>query len=211
VRSADTGALNVLFLGRISQVKRLDLLVQAWPAVFSQVGRCRLLLAGPEDDGTADELRRLLASMDVGDSVEFVGSVRGPVKRELLHSARVLVLVSEQESLGLAGLEALAAGVPLVLSRGVPYCERVAARGAAIILSRSDSRCLSEALVTALVDDEWHRHAALAARELAAEEFSMDRHVAQLLGLARQVRRGTHLGEPAGRDQGAAARRGKAG
>src|SRR5262249_34203449 len=94
---ADAGPL-VMFLGRMSPRKRLDVLVRA----FARLQRpdCRLVLAG-NDAGAAADARRIAFALGVGDQLVFTGLLRGRERLEALADADVLVYPSEDEIFGL--------------------------------------------------------------------------------------------------------------
>jgi glycosyltransferase involved in cell wall biosynthesis len=107
----------VLFIGRISPVKNLEGLVQA----FGQAALegARLILAGPMlEPGYADRLQRLIADLSLGERVSLVGPLYGQDKLSALAAADLFVLPSISESFGNAAAEAAAAGVPVLLTQG---------------------------------------------------------------------------------------------
>jgi N-acetyl-alpha-D-glucosaminyl L-malate synthase BshA len=115
---------------------------------------CVLLLAGdgPERDG----VERLARVLDVEDHVLFLGEQArlGPV----MARADLFLLPSETESFGLAALEALACGVPVVASEvgGLPEVVRHGETG--LLVPRHDPRAMAAAAL-ALLGDEPRRSA----------------------------------------------------
>src|SRR5215212_3064713 len=78
----------------------------------------QLVLAGPEQqDGV--RLRELAAQLGIGERVVWTGMLNGDLKWGALHAAEVFALPSHQENFGLAVVEALACGVPVLISREV--------------------------------------------------------------------------------------------
>ena len=112
-------AFVVLFLGRMHRIKRLDLLADAFAAVRKTHPRAHLVLAGPDEQRlVAGLLRRLSAD---ADHVRVIGAVTGADKWALLKDADVMVQCSDSESFGLAVVESLASGVPVVATRTCPW------------------------------------------------------------------------------------------
>ena len=111
-------ALVVLFLGRLSEKKSPDLLVEA----FSQLPRelngreLRLALAGPDESGMQARLERMASERGLEKRVTFAGTVLGEEKWSAYRDADVFVLPSQNENFGNAALEAAACGVPVVLT-----------------------------------------------------------------------------------------------
>lgn len=105
----------VLFTGRLAKRKRLRLLLSAFVGLTHETGDARLLIVGP-DDG---ELRRLrsLAQRRVQDRrVVFTGLLAGAALQAAYAAADVFVLPAGGEGFSMAALEALAAGLPVVLT-----------------------------------------------------------------------------------------------
>jgi len=103
---------DVVFVGRLSRVKRIDLLLQALEIVKGEIPEVTAVIVG--DGALRSELEELGESLGLGSAVEFVG-YRTDVARILARS-KVFVLTSETEGLSLALMEAIAAGLPAVVS-----------------------------------------------------------------------------------------------
>lgn len=122
----------LLFLGRIHQKKGLDYLLPAFAAMEDR--RSLLAIAGPDDSGYAREMQELANQLGVADRVFFAGMLRGADRVAALSDADLFVLPSRQENFGIAVVEALAAGTPVLISDQVNiYREIVAAGGGAAV------------------------------------------------------------------------------
>jgi glycosyltransferase involved in cell wall biosynthesis len=115
------GAFVVLFLGRMHQIKRLDLLGAAFADVRATHPSAHLVLAGPDEHGLIPDLRRRLSAHAA--AVHALDVVSGADKWALLKDADVMVQCSDSESFGLAVVESLAAGVPVIATRTTPWRE----------------------------------------------------------------------------------------
>ncbi len=101
-----------LFLGRLEiDQKGLDVLLAAAGQLSS---RLKLVLAGDGKDRA--QLEREIRARGLGDRVQLVGSVHGEAKWDLLAGAAVLVQPSRYETFGISPLEAMACGIPVVVS-----------------------------------------------------------------------------------------------
>jgi glycosyltransferase involved in cell wall biosynthesis len=113
----DPDASFVLFLGRLHPIKRLDLLASAMTRM--RTPGIELVIAGPDEAGHANDVRPLF---DVsGVKVTWTGAVDSDQKASLLMRARALVSCSDSESFGLTVAEAMAAGVPVVVTDTCPW------------------------------------------------------------------------------------------
>jgi glycosyltransferase involved in cell wall biosynthesis len=116
----------VLFLGRLHAKKRLDVLIEAFLSRAPQP--FKLVVAGPDSDGLWDTLStRLIRDAGAAQRVIRMRTVTGKAKVSLLAGASLFALPSEHENFGVAALEALAAGTPVLLSRHVDFADAVLA------------------------------------------------------------------------------------
>ena len=83
----------------------------------------RLVIAGPDEQGTLKALKAQVARLGLEESVVFPGPVYGQEKMQLLQAADVFVLPSRSENFGMGVAEALACGVPVVCTKGAPWEE----------------------------------------------------------------------------------------
>jgi len=109
----------ILFVGRINWVKNLDLLISALPAVRRERPRAMLLCAGPDNEGYQAVLEKQANKLGIEDHVVFTGMLEGDLLKSAYTRADALALVSQKENFGHAAAEALACGIPVVLSSGV--------------------------------------------------------------------------------------------
>ena len=107
-----------LFLGRLHEKKGCDLLIQAFAALQNSSERIQLVIAGPcADDGYLRHLQQLAAAGN--GMISFPGMLTGDVKWGALSAAEAFVLPSHQENFGIAVVEALACGTPVLISNKV--------------------------------------------------------------------------------------------
>jgi glycosyltransferase involved in cell wall biosynthesis len=107
-----------LFLGRLHEKKGCDLLIQAFAALQNSSERIQLVIAGPcADDGYRHHLQQLAAAEK--GMISFPGMLSGAVKWGALSAAEAFVLPSHQENFGIAVVEALACGTPVLISNKV--------------------------------------------------------------------------------------------
>lgn len=116
---SSNGVRYALFLSRIHPVKGLLNLVKAWAAV--KPAGWRVLLAGPDENGHQREVERLIGELRLNDVFEFVGPVEGGAKDELYRRASLFILPTFSENFGIVVAEALAAGTPVITTKGAPW------------------------------------------------------------------------------------------
>lgn len=183
-----TGALVVLFMGRLHPNKGADKLVRAFLLVQAQFPETVLVMAGPDERGLERQLRDLVHEAGVTNRVIFPGMVGGIAKRDLLARADLFCLPSEGEGFSMAVLEALASATPVLLSPGCHFPETEAAGVGRV--SSAEPSALASALSDMLEHPGKLREMGRRAREFVAQHYSWDRITDEMLdaygeGIAR--------------------------
>lgn len=107
---------TLLYMGRISPEKKVDLLIRAFARIRVERGvDARLLIAGSMDASGAYG-RKIQKLIDSCEAVEYVGEVFGEEKEALLRRTRLFCLPSSVEGLSIALLEAAAHRIPVLAS-----------------------------------------------------------------------------------------------
>ncbi len=149
----------VLFLGRQSAAKGLDVLLDAVPGLRARVPGARVVVAGPPGD------RPAAPTSEAG--VCRLGLLSDGEREDALAAASVLCLPSEGEAFGLVVLEAWAYGVPVVVSDLPTLRERVDAAGGGVAVPRT-AGAVSHALARLLTEPETRGAMGAAGRRHAA-------------------------------------------
>jgi len=172
----------VLALGRIHPVKGLELLLDSFldAAREEEFKRWRLVIAGDGDAKYVENLKRRVQQRGSADRVLFTGWLEGAKKLEALRDAALFALPSLHENFGLSVAEALAFGVPVLISSSVGLAGHVesAAAGWVAELDRTSFRA---SLVEALREDGERSIRGAAARRLAESSFTWSAVSSQLI------------------------------
>jgi glycosyltransferase involved in cell wall biosynthesis len=120
----------VLFLGRLHEKKGCDLLLEAFAAAARREAQLHLLMAGPDQTGLQAGLQQRAQALGVASRVTWAGMLSGDLKWGAFRAAEVFALPSHQENFGLAVVEALACGVPVLIARPVNIWREIEADGA---------------------------------------------------------------------------------
>jgi glycosyltransferase involved in cell wall biosynthesis len=110
------GKRLVLFIGRLHPQKGVDILLEAFARVVPSVPAAHLLITGPDEVGIEADLRAVQCKLGLARHITFTGPLYGGDKDEELAAADVFVLPSRAEGQSSAMLEAMASGVPVVVS-----------------------------------------------------------------------------------------------
>jgi glycosyltransferase involved in cell wall biosynthesis len=115
VSAQDDAPLRLVYIGRLSREKGLYELIQALGLTRGQGIQARLTIAGGGPEKAA--LQGFAASLGLSDRIHFAGALFGEDKVRLFADADAMVLPSYSEGLPYALLEAMAAGVPAIITR----------------------------------------------------------------------------------------------
>ena len=116
-----------LYMGRIHPKKGCDLVLQAFASILSEDARWHLVIAGPDQTGLKDRLLILAERLGITRRITWPGMVSGSAKWGLFGAAEVFFLPSHQENFGIVVAEALACGVPCLISDKVNIWREVRA------------------------------------------------------------------------------------
>jgi glycosyltransferase involved in cell wall biosynthesis len=120
-------------LGRIHPKKGTDLLIQAFAGTLARDPSWRLVIAGPDQVGWQKELEALAASVGVADRITWTGMLKGTLKWGAFAASEVFVLPSHQENFGIVVAEAMACGLPVVISKKVNIWREIEASKAGLV------------------------------------------------------------------------------
>jgi glycosyltransferase involved in cell wall biosynthesis len=159
----------VLFLARLHYVKGLEYLAEAWAQCAPSVPDVDLVVAGP-DGGARRSFEAQVAAAGLSDRVHLVGPLYGADKFAALVDAACFCLPSKQEGFSVAIVEALACGVPVVMSQACRFSEAAAAGAAREV--PLDATTLAEALCSVLKSPLQAEAMGRAGRELIKSRYT---------------------------------------
>ena len=171
----------VLFLGRLHPKKGCDMLIDAFARAAAEDPQTILVMAGPDHEGWATTLREQAGGAGIAERVVFTGMLEGSMKWAALRAADVFVLPSHQENFGLSVAEALACGLPVLMSNRVNIWREVQEDGAGFI--EADDAPGSERLLRRWFETPEAERAAMRrrARECFTNRFEIGHAAASLL------------------------------
>jgi glycosyltransferase involved in cell wall biosynthesis len=176
----DPGSMKLLYVGRVSREKDLDILAEAFRRVHSALD-CRLVVVG---DGP---YRREMETELAGLPVTFTGVLQGEALAQAYASADLFVFPSTTDTFGNVVLEAQASGLPIIVSdKGGPM-ENIDAAETGLVVPGRDATALADAVV-ALCSDAARLKAMGRKARLFAEQRSFGAAFLATWELYRDVR-----------------------
>ncbi|HTH52250.1 MAG TPA: glycosyltransferase [Pyrinomonadaceae bacterium] len=177
----------LLFIGRIHPKKGIDRLIRAVKMSRAFLDSdMELRIAGRDLVGHLDELKRIVADLDLADKVQFIGQVEGDEKQRLLADAMWTFMPSISENFGVVAAESLAQGTPVVASKGTPW--QVLEETRAGFWIDNDPQTIAAKVDELLVmNREEYLAYRMRARNFAEERLDIRPHVDEWLDLYRSL------------------------
>jgi glycosyltransferase involved in cell wall biosynthesis len=159
-----------LYLSRIHPLKGLDLTIRALSEVRKQGCDTALVVAGSPESGSLGPWIEMAREAGVSEHVHCVGHVNGTEKLQCLADADAFVLNSHSENFCMAVVEALACGLPCLISDQVGLADWVSNRGAGIVVPQ-DERLIAPAMKTMVENRSRFAQQVAAARDEVEKTF----------------------------------------
>jgi glycosyltransferase involved in cell wall biosynthesis len=160
---------TVLFVGRLTARKRPALLIRAFRELLPSMPEAQLLVAGP-DEGEESRLRQQVHELELDRKVAITGLLTSDELDAAYRAADIFVLPAHGEGLSMAALEALAHGLPVILTEDCGL-GAVVESGAGMMVE-PDSAQLCTAMLVLLTDPARRASMASTAREAAAKTYA---------------------------------------
>jgi alpha-1,3-mannosyltransferase len=116
----DTGFVaasrRLITFGRVSSAKSIDRIVDLFAAVAGEFSDLVLVVAGPDENGATANLRRRSEELGVASRVQFTGAVPREDLAALVASGNLFISAASHEGFGITTVEALSAGVPVLVT-----------------------------------------------------------------------------------------------
>ena len=180
------GRQVILFLSRLDAKKGLDLLLPAFAEARRRHPSALLAVAGSGDAAFVAGLRARAEQLGISDDILWAGFLTGEDKLAAMAAASLFALPSYSENFGIALVEALAAGLPCLLSDQVGIAPEIESAGAGLVAA-CDESAVGSALQRLLADSELRARFAGNACRLAERRFSMEAMTGSLIELYEQV------------------------
>jgi glycosyltransferase involved in cell wall biosynthesis len=156
------------FIGRLHAKKQLTVFVD----LLERLPSARVVVAGPDEDGSGESLRKAAVARGVANRLEIRGWVSEAERAELLDNSKCFVLPSLTENFGNAAAEAMARGVAVAVTDECGIAPFVTKSGAGVVTSTNPKQIVAG--VEALINDERRLRTARINARAAVEPLSVD-------------------------------------
>jgi glycosyltransferase involved in cell wall biosynthesis len=177
----------VLFLSRVHPKKGLDLLLDAFRKIHTEMPSAVLAIVGDGDPEYLTALKAQVHNLALGEAVQFVGFLSGEMKWAAMAAAELFVLPTQSENFGIAVIEAMSVGTPVVVTREAAVSSFVESAGGGATVERTPES-LSRTILALLKDKstlfQLGEAARRAAKLFSASEVATRTHQLYRRGLA---------------------------
>jgi glycosyltransferase involved in cell wall biosynthesis len=178
------GKKVLLFLGRIHPKKGLDMLAKAFGAILKKRDDIQLVIAGP-DNNYKNQIVEILKVENAIGNTTFTGMLTGNNKLAALSRADIFVLPSYSEGFSISTLEAMACGLPILITKQCNFPE-VEEIGAGKIID-ADIGQLSKALLELLDNPELCKEMGKRGRSLVVEKYTWDKVADKMIDAYKEI------------------------
>lgn len=165
-RFPETRSRNILlFLGRIHPKKGCDLLIEAFGKLAGGNESLHLVMAGPDNTSWIPHLKQIARRYGISDRITWAGMIGGDLKWGAFHAADAFVLPSHQENFGIAVVEAMACGTPVLISDKVDIFSEIMEDQAGLV--ETDTQAGIDKLLSRWLDTSEENRKSMGERALA--------------------------------------------
>ena len=179
----------ILAMGRLHPVKGLDVLITAFLDLVRQTkfSNWLLIIAGDGEPKYVESLKRLAANHPRGAAVVFTGWLAGEEKVAALRNASLFAMPSHQENFGIAAFEAMAHGVPVVVSLQTDVATEVRTARSGWVFDLTASN-LKDTLSVALSDEFERSERGVNAKLLVSSHYTWQAVADRLIDVYRTIK-----------------------
>ena len=176
----------VLFLSRFHPKKRPDLLIQALSKLATLNHDFHLVLAGSGEPDYLTYLINLVSSLGLSDRTSIPGFVTGQDKDLLIQGSDMFVLPSFSENFGIAVAEAMAAGLPVIVTPDVQISPDIAEAKAGLVVE-GDVDVLVDAIAQLLTSPQYRQQLGENGKRLVSRRYSWSAIASQFNGIYHSI------------------------
>jgi len=159
-----------LFMGRLNWIKGFGLLIPAFAEVVKKEKNAVLIIAGGDESGYGETVRKLVKECKLVSNVIFTGMLTGEDKIAAYSESDIFVLPSYSENFGMALAEAMLFGLPVITTKYVGIAPDILKNKAGLIIDK-DSEELTGAILNLLENKKLAEKIGENGKKLVKKEF----------------------------------------
>ena len=182
-----TNLFKILFLGRISKIKGLDLLLPSIAQVVKKIPNTILLIVGPDYENYKKELELIIKSLKIESNVKFVGKLNRNEINKAYVDSDLFVLPSYSENFGLTIVESLACGCPVIISKNVNISNEINKNELGKVVNLDPNEITKEIINFYYKSDSEKKELKQKIRDFTLEYYNWDKSALAFENLYRQL------------------------
>lgn len=175
---SDSAAIS-LFVGRLHKMKGLDHTVTEFASVARAHKDAHLIVAGMDEDGSGLRAQEQVKRLDLQEHVHFLGALYGNDLLQAYADSDLFVLLSHRENFGMVVVEAMASGLPVLLSSGVALSNDIIKYRAGIVVDMKNGS-VAQSWLELLNDKNKREELRYNGINLARDKFSSEKVAEQM-------------------------------
>ncbi|OGX15717.1 MAG: hypothetical protein A2166_03035 [Omnitrophica WOR_2 bacterium RBG_13_41_10] len=178
----------ILFLGRLTWTKGLDILVQAYAMLRKDVKDAHLLIVGIDQKSYSQKIKRWVRErgMNLDTDITFTGMLTGNDKLKAYKACDIFVLPSYSENFGMTIVEAMACGVPVIISDKVGIHKEIECNKAGIVIE-PNAQSLYQAMKLLLENAGLRKEVSINGRKMAEEYYDIDKVADKMITAYQEI------------------------
>ncbi len=176
----------LLFVGRLNAIKGIDFLLNTFAILTKDIKDTILVIAGP-DDGYKNEIERRINLLKINDKVLLIDGLYGEDKISAMKDADMFIYPSRHEIFGIAPLEALMCGTPVIVTENCGCADFLREANGGIVVKHQDISGLLDSMQTILDNKEEAKKLASNGMELVQRQFNWDEITKDMIKLYKTV------------------------
>jgi glycosyltransferase involved in cell wall biosynthesis len=181
-----------IFVGRIHPKKGCDLLIEAFHRSLASDPDWHLLIVGPDQVGWQADLERLSETLDLRGRITWAGMLRDERKWGAIAASEIFVLPSHQENFGIVVAEALAFGVPVLISNRVNIWREIESEYAGFVEQDSLSGTIKLLEAWNRLEETGRATMRANCRPCFNRHFDLDRNAIRFIELIESISQRSH-------------------
>ena len=161
----------LLFIGRLNAIKGIDFLLNTFAILTKDIKDTILVIAGP-DDGYKNEIERRINLLNINDKVLLIDGLYGEDKIAAMTDADIFIYPSRHEIFGIAPLEALICGTPVIVTENCGCADFLREANGGIVVKYQDISGLLDSIQNILDKKEEAKKLASNGMELVQRQFN---------------------------------------
>lgn len=182
----DEDEKTVLFLGRLSWKKGLDTLIPAFKLISEKVSKVRLVIVGNDEGGYKNKILRLIDDYNLNKKVLFTGQLKGEEKIAAFEGSDVFILSSYSENFGMAVVEAMYFGLPVIVTKYVGVAPWIEKSKAGFVVSKNPES-IAQAAFKVLENEVSQRQMGENGKLIIRQNFIMSKIASQWVEIYKEL------------------------